>query len=72
MVDERGLKSLRRVATCMLIAMTVVNLILTLNYIGYEIAGLADMDIKEATFFFAFSTVGISIGSIFNRPKIME
>lgn len=72
MVDERGLKSLRRVAACMLIAMTVVNLILTLNYIGYEIAGLADMDIEEATFFFAFSTVGISIGSIFNRPKIME
>lgn len=72
MLDERGLKSIRAFATCMLIALTGITLILTFRHMGYHTELLNGVTIEETASFFSFSIIIISIAAIANRPKIVD
>lgn len=68
-MDERSLKSLRSFCIGALLVVTAVTLIVTAEYLGYNIGLLEDLQIEETTSFFAFTLFGLSIGGIGNMPR---
>ena len=68
-MDERSLKSLKNFCVGALLVVTVVTLILTMQYLGYDINLVEGVKIEETTQFFAFTLFAVSIGGICNMPR---
>lgn len=68
-MDERDLKSLKNFCVGALLVVTVVTLILTVQYLGYDINLIEGVKIEEIIQIFAFTLFAVSIGGICNMPR---
>lgn len=69
MLDERGLKSLKSFSVVMLVVVSLTNILLVVQYLGYNIELVQGIKIEETTQFFSVSLLMVSIGGIFNMPR---
>jgi len=69
MLDQRGLKSLRNIATFMLLISIAINGILVLQYFGYIVNDILGITIRDYIRFFVFTLLIVSIGGLYNKAK---